>query len=59
MRVVVIGGGLVGLAVTREILARLPSAGVTLLEKEAGSAATRARTTAACCMPGCITSQAR
>lgn len=36
MRVVVIGGGLVGLAVTREILARLPSAGVTLLEKEAG-----------------------
>lgn len=36
MRVVVIGGGLVGLAVAREILARLPSAGVTLLEKEAG-----------------------
>lgn len=36
MRVVVIGGGIVGLAVAREILARLPSAAVTLLEKEAG-----------------------
>lgn len=34
MRVVVIGGGLVGLAVTREILTRLPGAAVTLLEKE-------------------------
>lgn len=36
MRIVVIGGGIVGLAVAREILARLPSAAVTLLEKEAG-----------------------
>lgn len=36
MRIVVIGGGIVGLAVAREILARLPSASVTLLEKEAG-----------------------
>jgi L-2-hydroxyglutarate oxidase len=36
MRVVVIGGGIVGLAVAREILARLPSAAVTLIEKEAG-----------------------
>lgn len=36
MRVVVIGGGIVGLAVAREILARLPAAAVTLLEKEAG-----------------------
>ncbi len=36
MRIVVIGGGLVGLAVAREILTRLPSAAVTLLEKEAG-----------------------
>lgn len=36
MRVVVIGGGIVGLAVAREILARLPAAAVTLLEKEPG-----------------------
>jgi L-2-hydroxyglutarate oxidase len=35
MRVVVIGGGIVGLAVAREILTRLPAAAVTLLEKEA------------------------
>lgn len=36
MRVVVIGGGIVGLAVAREILTRLPGAAVTLLEKESG-----------------------
>lgn len=34
MRVVVIGGGIVGLAVAREILTRVPGAAVTLLEKE-------------------------
>lgn len=36
MKVVVIGGGIVGLAVARELLARVPGAAVTLLEKEAG-----------------------
>jgi len=36
MRIVVIGGGLVGLAVARELLTRLPAAAVTLLEKETG-----------------------
>ena len=34
MKVVVIGGGIVGLAVARELLARVPGATVTLLEKE-------------------------
>lgn len=33
-RVVVIGGGIVGLAVARELLARAPGTAVTLLEKE-------------------------
>ncbi|SDS49470.1 L-2-hydroxyglutarate oxidase [Opitutus sp. GAS368] len=35
MRIVVIGGGIVGLAVTRELLQSVPGAAVTLLEKEA------------------------
>jgi len=35
MKVVVIGGGIVGLAVARELLIRVPGAAVTLLEKEA------------------------
>ncbi len=35
MKVVVIGGGIVGLAVARELLMRVPRAAVTLLEKEA------------------------
>lgn len=34
-KLVVIGGGIVGLAVARELLRRLPGLGVTLLEKEA------------------------
>lgn len=34
MRIVVIGGGIVGLAVARELLGRVPGAAVTLLEKE-------------------------
>lgn len=33
-KVIVIGGGIVGLAVARELLARLPDTGVTVLEKE-------------------------
>jgi L-2-hydroxyglutarate oxidase len=35
-RILVIGGGIVGLAVARELLLRLPDAKVTLLEKEPG-----------------------
>jgi len=35
MRVVVIGGGIVGLAVARELSIRVPGAAVTVLEKEA------------------------
>jgi len=35
MRIIVIGGGIVGLAVARELLQRVPGAAVTVLEKEA------------------------
>lgn len=35
-RILVIGGGIVGLAVARELLLRVPGAAVTLLEKEPG-----------------------
>ena len=35
-RIIVIGGGIVGLAIARELLRGLPGARVTLLEKEAG-----------------------
>ncbi|MDB6170594.1 MAG: dependent oxidoreductase [Verrucomicrobia bacterium] len=35
-RVVIIGGGIVGLAVARELLARAPESAVTVLEKEDG-----------------------
>ena len=33
-RVIIIGGGIVGLAVARELLRRVPTAQVTVLEKE-------------------------
>jgi L-2-hydroxyglutarate oxidase LhgO len=35
VRVIVIGGGIVGLAVARELLQRVSGTAVTLLEKEA------------------------
>ena len=45
--VVVVGGGILGLAVARELLRRRPGAAVAVLERETGLARTRPATTAA------------
>jgi glycine/D-amino acid oxidase-like deaminating enzyme len=57
MRITVIGGGIIGLATALRLTQKLPSASITVLEKEAASDNTRAVTIAACCTAACTTSR--
>ena len=50
-RVAVVGGGIVGVAVAREILRRRPDTDVTIFERRTGSRRTRPGATAASCTP--------
>ena len=59
MRVVVVGGGIVGLATARLIAREQPGAEVTVLEKEPQLALHQTATTRASCTPGSTTSPAR
>jgi Protoporphyrinogen oxidase len=59
MNILVVGGGIVGLATAYKLGERYPDATITVSRKRAGSDAISRDTTAACCMPASITSPDR
>lgn len=55
-RVAVVGGGIIGAAVVRELTQRLPGAEIVLFEKEREPAAHQTGTTPVSSTPACTTS---